>query len=172
MICSKQATSHKLGFTLSELLVSFAVLGLIAGLTVPSIVTSVDRSKNKALFKETFQLISEITYNGVINGDFANLSNDSDWWYDGPSNAVNYISSKLNYSKQCFTGDTTSDGCHLNSETNYTYGNHNARWILTNGVKVQAVGNGWADSLITHWVSHNSVLKMVLYSRGECNPPA
>ena len=69
MICSKQATSHKLGFTLSELLVSFAVLGLIAGLTVPSIVTSVDRSKNKALFKETFQLISEITYNGVINGD-------------------------------------------------------------------------------------------------------
>ena len=46
MICSKQATSHKpqafkLGFTLSELLVSLAVLGLIAGLTVPSIVVAV-----------------------------------------------------------------------------------------------------------------------------------
>ena len=51
MICSTQATSHKLGFTLSELLVSLGVLGLIAGLTVPSIVVGVERSKNRRSFR-------------------------------------------------------------------------------------------------------------------------
>ena len=71
MLCLKQATSHKpqatshkpqafrLGFTLSELLVSLAVLGLIAGLTVPSIVASVEKSKKRTQFKETFQVIEE-----------------------------------------------------------------------------------------------------------------
>ena len=53
MLYLKQATSHKpqafkLGFTLSELLGSLAVLGLIAGLTVPSIVASVENSKRRA----------------------------------------------------------------------------------------------------------------------------
>jgi prepilin-type N-terminal cleavage/methylation domain-containing protein len=53
-------TSHKpqafrLGFTLSELLVSLAVLGLIAGLTVPSIVASVEKSKKEPSSKKRFK---------------------------------------------------------------------------------------------------------------------
>ena len=44
---SHKSQAFKLGFTLSELLVSLAVLGLIAGLTVPSIVVAVDRSKTR-----------------------------------------------------------------------------------------------------------------------------
>jgi prepilin-type N-terminal cleavage/methylation domain-containing protein len=86
MLNSKQATSHKpqatshkpqafrLGFTLSELLVSLAVLGLIAGLTVPSIIAAVDKSRTTAQFKEAQQIIQEIMSAGYQNGDFQNIT--------------------------------------------------------------------------------------------------
>ena len=46
---------------------SLAVLGLIAGLTIPSVVASVEKTKNKALQKETIQVISQIMQDGVMN---------------------------------------------------------------------------------------------------------
>lgn len=129
------------GFTLSELLVSLAVLGLIAGLTVPSVVTAVDRGRNRSALKEAFQTISAINQAGVLNGDFANLTE----WTVGnattPTGIVTYITSKLNYSKQCLETDTTSDGCKrgLTGQTaTHSSNAHRARWILPNGVKVQA----------------------------------
>jgi prepilin-type N-terminal cleavage/methylation domain-containing protein len=60
VIFKSPSPKPKLGFTLSELLVSLAVLGLIAGLTVPSIVFSVEKSRKKALLKETVQLLNDI----------------------------------------------------------------------------------------------------------------
>ena len=130
-------------------MVSLAVLGLIAGLTIPSIVASVERSKNRTLLKETVQLISEITQNGVLNGDFANISWDYGW--DAAVGIVPYISSKLNYSKQCLINVNTAT-CPLITSPNYaTYGNNSARWILRNGVKVQSLGNYW-NSAFMWWV--------------------
>jgi prepilin-type N-terminal cleavage/methylation domain-containing protein len=69
-----QATSHKpqafkLGFTLSELLVSLAVLGLIAGLTVPSIVTSIEKTKTKAMAKSLLQATAEFFHTAYLNGE-------------------------------------------------------------------------------------------------------
>ncbi len=49
------------GFTLSELLVSLAVLGLIAGLTVPTVWASVKQSQDRALFKTTIRTLNEAT---------------------------------------------------------------------------------------------------------------
>ena len=54
---------------------------------------------------------------------------------------VTYITSKLNYSKQCLDTDTTSDGCKrglTGQAANHSSNAHRARWILPNGVKVQA----------------------------------
>ena len=128
------------------MLVSLAVLGLIAGLTVPSIVVSVDRSKNRAILKEAFQIVSAITQAGVLNGDFASIT---DWDIvnsTNPQGIVGYLTSKLNYSKQCLTGDTTSVGCTyklLGYPPTGPHNNHNARWILPNGAKIQAQHTGY-----------------------------
>ena len=144
-------TNHKprlafKGFTLSELLVSLGVLGLIAGLTVPSIVVSVDKSKNRSILKEAFQIVSTITNAGVLNGDFDNITSWDFVTDNGAGSISNYISSKLNYSKQCLTSDVTSNGCTtgfpkvLNAGLalpNSTHNRHNARWILPNGAKIQ-----------------------------------
>ena len=91
------------------MLVSLAVLGLIAGLTVPSIVTSVQKAKNKAMQKETIQMISEVISAGVMNGDFANISN---WDLLSPTSPIpQYFTSKLN-ATQCIRGQQVSPCDH------------------------------------------------------------
>ena len=139
MICLAQHKPQKLGFTLSELLVSLGVLGLIAGLTVPSIVASVDRSKNRAILKEDFQALSSIVQAGVLNGDFDSLTSWDIVNQNGINSLTGYISSKLN-STQCLKGDFTFQGC--NRHTSYgdntdDHNNHNGRWVLPNGSRIK-----------------------------------
>ena len=150
------STKHKLGFTLSELLVSLAVLGLIAGLTVPSIVASVEKSKNKAMLKEAFQLVSSITQEGVLNGSFEGISN-----WDITSTAsggiVDYFTSKFNYSKQCLVGDVLSEGCKAfyvddGSIRDGALINHSARWILPNGSRIQTDHQSTVSASWMFWV--------------------
>jgi prepilin-type N-terminal cleavage/methylation domain-containing protein len=46
-------THSRKGFTLSELLISLSVLGLISALTLPAVFNAVEQQKRKALLKET-----------------------------------------------------------------------------------------------------------------------
>ena len=137
------------------MLVSLAVIGLIAGLTVPSVVASVESSRNKALFREIFQTISSITSEGVMNGDFNNITSWDIVNQNGAGSITNYISSKLNYSKQCLTADITSDGCkrgYPGTSANNQVNRHNARWILPSGAKVQAYDGGFFNTTYMFWM--------------------
>ena len=136
-----QTTNHKprltfkIGFTLSELLVSLAVLGLIAGLTVPSIVASVSKSRNKILQKETIQVLTSILNTGVLDGSLSEISN-----YDIQSTSsplVQYFTTRLN-ATPCPKGNTTfpCDFNFLNEGLTSVRNNHSARWVFSNGVKV------------------------------------
>ena len=142
-----QTTNHKprltfkIGFTLSELLVSLAVLGLIAGLTVPSIVTSVEKSKRQSLLKEGFQVISSIVQEGYMNGDFDNITSWDIVNQKGAGSIVDYFDKKLNATYRCNTSDTTK-GCGRNTNTLIIQGvrfasgtqwNHNGVWIMPSG---------------------------------------
>jgi type II secretory pathway pseudopilin PulG len=130
------------------------VLGLIAGLTIPSIVVSVDKSKNRTILREALQTIATITQTGVLNGDFANIT---DWDIvnsTAPTGIVGYITSKLNYSKQCLTADITSEGCRrgwIAQPPTSVRNAHNARWILPNGCKVQALEPAEFTSSLMLW---------------------
>jgi type II secretory pathway pseudopilin PulG len=53
-------------FTLSELLISVSVLGLVGAMMVPSILNSVEKATRRAIFKETYQMISTFTYQAVF----------------------------------------------------------------------------------------------------------
>jgi hypothetical protein len=107
-------------------------------LTVPSIVTSVQKSKNRALLKETYQLLRDVHNNGILTGEFDSITS-WDVMATGPGTAVDYFTSKFNAVKRCDATDLTSAGCKQ-SNTNWaaTSDAHNARWILPNGVKIQA----------------------------------
>ena len=114
---------------------SLAVLGLIAGLTVPSVVASVNKSKNKALQKETIAILKTIVQEGYQNGDFASIT---DWDVDSTSAPiVQFFSKRLN-ATNCPKGKTTFP-CDFNIDNEGVTGyrnDHSARWVLGNGVKI------------------------------------
>jgi type II secretory pathway pseudopilin PulG len=122
------------------LLVSLGVLGLIAGLTIPSVVVSVENAKIKTSAKEAIQTMSQIVQEGILNGDFSNITN---WSLDNPTDPiVAYFTKRLgSVSKQCLKDDLaypcnlTFGGYALSS-----YDNHSARWILSNGTAIQFCG--------------------------------
>ncbi len=58
----------KKAFTLTELLVSMAVLGLIATLTLPHMFMSADRAKKRAVFKEAYQALAQATHAAMMEG--------------------------------------------------------------------------------------------------------
>jgi prepilin-type N-terminal cleavage/methylation domain-containing protein len=70
MITAQHSTAqHKRqAFTLSELLVSLAVLGLIAGITLPAVFNSVAKSKKHAVIKEAYNSIQNEVYRFVNEG--------------------------------------------------------------------------------------------------------
>ncbi|MCX5920958.1 MAG: type II secretion system protein, partial [Candidatus Melainabacteria bacterium] len=134
------------GFTLSELLVSLAVLGLIAGLTAPSVVNSVEISRQKAVLKEDIQAISQIIQEGYLDGTFASITNWSVLNTTDP--IVQYFTSKLGgVVKQCARGTVTGSCNTYHDFRGPTSGlnDHSGRWVLSNGTTialVQGVTNG------------------------------
>ena len=122
------------------MLVSLAVLGLIAGLSVPSIVASVEKSKNKAILKEDFQILSSIIQAGVLSGDFDSLTSWDIVNQNGPTSLTGYFNSKLNSTRQCLTGNFTSQGCNRptsQGDDSDDHNNHNGRWVLSNGSRIK-----------------------------------
>lgn len=95
------------------MLVSLAVLGLIAGLTVPSIINSVETSRKKAIFKESLNIIKTLGQDYILNNTPAFAENGVGHPY------VNYIFSRMNVVKDCSKhGQTVStSGCAASTYT-------------------------------------------------------
>jgi prepilin-type N-terminal cleavage/methylation domain-containing protein len=83
------------GFTLSELLVSLAVLGLIAAFAIPKVLTSVGDSSTLAVIKESMAIVSQ-AYDQIKaenNGFVSTAMNNS--LTTGIASKINYVSSGL-----------------------------------------------------------------------------
>lgn len=57
------------GFTLSELLISLAILGLIAVFTIPQVLRSMQASQNKTALKDAIASLAEISYRAALQND-------------------------------------------------------------------------------------------------------
>jgi prepilin-type N-terminal cleavage/methylation domain-containing protein len=91
---STQKASVKKAFTLTELLVSMAILGLIATLTLPHMFMSVDRAKKRAVFKEAYNALALATHKASLEGATTTMD----------------IIPYLNVSKVCMD-NATANGC-------------------------------------------------------------
>ncbi len=134
-----QATSHKpfkLGFTLSELLVSLAVLGLIAGLTVPSIVTSVQISQERNAAKEAYSALSAAIQQAYMEGTLASMSPAERSLTDPNSAYVKWFRSTFSGS-YCENGDVAGKCSRIGWHGHYS--NNAARVILSTGAVIASV---------------------------------
>lgn len=87
------------GFTLAELLISLAILGVIATFTIPKVISAQQNQQKTAVLKETIAAISGVLMQGLQTGQL-----------DPASNTDTYFLSNLNAVKLCSTNSET-EGC-------------------------------------------------------------
>ncbi|WP_373531254.1 type II secretion system protein [Vampirovibrio sp.] len=107
------------GFTLAELLIALAILGVIATFTVPKILNAQQDSRKKAVFKETLAALSNLTYEAAREGSVTNAT--TEW---------SYVLNNLNYAKICDT-NLNDQGCWAPPLANNIYG-----FVLHNGAAI------------------------------------
>lgn len=135
----KKTYKYKQAFTLSEVLITLAIVGTIAALTIPAFVSSSEVSKTKAQLKEAFAILDQVTDRMVYKnyGDITGVFGNGD--SDGLKNA--YLES-LNYSKQCNNSNVFGNCWSASSIQNlsgasYNVNHHSATGVvLNNGMHV------------------------------------
>jgi type II secretory pathway pseudopilin PulG len=110
-------------FTLSELLVSVGVLGLITGMMVPSILNNVETASRRAIFKETYQMLSVLTYEAVFVDEEPTSTR-----------LLENIAAKGNVAKLCATNVKT-EGCWFEGQIDDNEATE-AGMVLLNGANV------------------------------------
>jgi prepilin-type N-terminal cleavage/methylation domain-containing protein len=90
--------NKSIAFTLTELLITLGIIGLIATFTIPSVIKNIDEAQNNAKAKETISILSQLTAEAMMSGVNRGV--------DFP----NFVASKLNTESVCLTA-TPTDGC-------------------------------------------------------------
>ena len=128
------------GFTLAEVLVTLAVIGIVASLTIPSLMKSYEKQQWISGYKETYSIISQATKmieadnGGTLIGAWSFGTNDE-------SGIYNAYKPYLKASKDCgLVGGHMTYGCYASSYKNlsgngYPISGYNSL-ILTNGASV------------------------------------
>ena len=102
-------SSHRKGFTLAEILITLTVIGVVAALTIPTLLQNTNQAEFKTALKRTFADLSQATImirnekGGSLKNAFGN-SNLAD-----SENLKNAYRDKLSYIKDC-SGDADNGG--------------------------------------------------------------
>jgi prepilin-type N-terminal cleavage/methylation domain-containing protein len=119
-LCNTTSPVNKcsLGFTLAELLISLAILGVIATFTLPKILGGTGSKQNIAIAKEDFATVASLT---------------NDFSYSEGSDFATYFWAHLNATKLCPTNGIT-EGCRtVATNTNVPDSSTWPTAIMTNG---------------------------------------
>ena len=142
-------SSKATAFTLTEILVSLALLGLIVAFAIPKVLQAANEATLRTSYKTTVETVQKIVSNGMINGDFKGLSD-----FDvatSTSGLTAYVGRQIN-GTACEDGNATNPNCQMLWGTGAAVPTPvtgtSARWILPSGARLwipEALG---ADGLL------------------------
>lgn len=52
--------TEKQGFTLAEVLITLGIIGIVAAMTIPSLMTNINDKKNSAMVKEDYSILKQM----------------------------------------------------------------------------------------------------------------
>ena len=105
----------KPAFTLAEVLITLAIIGVVAAMTIPALTNKTNKQELVVGLKKSYEVLSQVAYRikadngGDLSNALNNLSSDSD--HDG---LANVFISKLNVAKNCGIDNALNSGCWTN----------------------------------------------------------
>jgi len=114
LLCIK----NKSAFTLAEVLITLAIVGVIASLTIPTLLQNTKKEEYVAGLKKSYSVLSQAykLLESENNGNFSSLITGSDGASE--ANLMNAFATKLNVIKNCGSGF----GCWYNSPRKFLNG--------------------------------------------------
>lgn len=147
---------HKIkrkGFTLAELLFTLAVIGVVASLTIPDLVTSIQKQQYVSGYKTANQILSAATEQIIAdnNGNLLNKYADSYTLMRAYATKMNIAKTCLSgvwgASQQCWAEDSVWNLTNTNLFNHFTSG---AAIILSNGMALYTENNFWDSACSTY----------------------
>ena len=165
-------TSKKVAFTLAEVLITLAIIGVVAAMTIPTLISDYQEKANVTKLKVTYSMLANAWQLAYANkGEFK----DGD-----PDDLYNYISPYIKFSKYC--GRETgcwpdlmikflhgTDWVNIDSYTNYR------KAIISNGSLIQFYARSYDNKApefrvdINGFAGPNSLGKDIFYFKVENN---
>lgn len=143
----------KHAFTLAEILIALAVIGIAAAMAVPVLMQNINDNQYKSAWKNTWAGLNQAALSIMIdnNGNMANaMGTDSNTMRDA-------YGTKMNFVKTCNSGDANAGKCWASSWSYYDGSSPvssltQASAILSNGSFIYFVFNTAAcTTSITNW---------------------
>ena len=132
--------NKKFGFTLAEVLITLAIIGVVAAITIPILIANYQKDQTATSLKKIYSEISQV----ILKSTNDNGSTKS-WNWDSATFSDDYLIPYFSIAKDCGSSDYTS-AC-VNSTKYYMRGDafspNTGRFIfLNNGVSIQIIEAG------------------------------
>lgn len=126
------------GFTLAELLISLAILGVIATFAIPKVLNSQQDEKKASVLKECIATVNGIIHTGYLTGE---IGYGKGGCGATDTNTPQHVAANLNYIRLC--NDPVGDGCWVEG---ITVGGPNVTYQLATGCMIMRHGDGCPSS--------------------------
>lgn len=135
---------NKCAFTLAEVLITLVIIGVIAAITVPTLINKTQNQEYVSKLKKTYSTLAQAT--NLIIAEEGTPKASVGGWASSPENIYNLYKKHLNNAKEC----GTNSGCFEGQTEGYKYLNlpgvegkvynqasdNRAKLILSDGVQV------------------------------------
>ncbi len=133
----------KKGFTLAEVLITLAIIGVVAALTIPSVVKNYRDTQYKTQFKKAYAAMSVALQKTIVDMGAVPLCYNDSTIYSGCSEFFSAFAKNLKYTKYC-ENNSLADGCVPKYKKYYEgnscvgfnedyMNNVNNTWVLADG---------------------------------------
>lgn len=94
-------------FTLAEVLLTLVIVGIVAALTIPSLMNSTQETQYKTAYRESFSRATQAWARALQDDKISTRS----WWCDGTGNKNNFNACKTYFNVRKNCGDNNASGC-------------------------------------------------------------
>ena len=169
-------TSHfllpKSAFTLAEVLITLGIIGVVAALTIPSLISNYQDKQFKTAYKKAYSDISQVVQEGIIENQFTRTTK---WNAEALSQEMNLFREKFKITVDCPVENHNISPCWKKGDTlcggACSSGNTADGIDYENGAPYNNRSNCFLDASGRSWCSFDNSENLFLVDTNGFTPP-